>query len=311
MINNFIKYLLLSSLVFICCGNQDDWGKVDVNRDADGHYVVTLENSQIFLEYGYRVVENTGEGMLQKFYSKEYPDENIPHTLEGAAHRGVIQNAEIIHDGSNKKTVRIEWAPQVGIKEKYNRPAVTEISIFPDSRYFQLDYKSFCYPHICDIGHPGGLAFKRAADTTAQGTYIIYGAEAWQQLREEMDATDLRDHENPHSRLTNDLYPCYPNPLIDKGWIDVSENPLSYKGWYIMGVYHPVNGRGFGRVIPVKEVPVIKLLWGKGFEYFPFWNESGETKPFTSFMFAVTDGPEDIIPFGKKLVDKITVKKEE
>lgn len=300
---NFRKTLSLLFLIFLGCTSQGKWGKIDISKDAMGHAVVTLENSQLFLEYGYRVVENRGEGMVRKFYLKKQPDENIPHMFEGAAHRGEIQKAEIIDNGSQKKTVRIEWVAQVGTIEKYSHPAVTEISIFPDSRYFQLDYKSFCYPHICDIGHPGGLVFKRAADTISQGQYVIYGAEEWQKKRMDMDAADLRKHENPHHQLTNDLYPCYPNPLIDKGWVAVEENPLSYRGWYILGVYNKENGRGFGRLVPVDVVPVIKLLWGKGFELFPFWNEGGVTKPFTSFVFVVNHGAEDILTTGKNIID--------
>lgn len=295
--------ILLSLFCIISCEHSNDWGAAKITRDADGHIQVVMENRRLLLEYGYREIEGTGEGLMKKFFLKEFSSENIPHTFEGAAHRGMIQNAKILVNRPAVKKVRIEWAPQAGIKQKYDRPAVTEVSIFPNQNFVKLDYKTFCYPHICDIGHPGGIPFKTASDTTARGEYVIYGARKWQQLRAQINAPELWQHENPHHRLTDDLFPCYPNPLIDHNWVR-TENPLSYRGWYILGVYNPANGRGFGRVIPADIVPVIKLLWGKGFELFPFWNQDGITEPFTSYVFISTNGADGILKLGKSLVDQ-------
>ncbi|MBN2088706.1 hypothetical protein JW964_03795 [candidate division KSB1 bacterium] len=306
MLKQMARFLACYWLVILLIDlSASEWGQIQIQKDGNGQVIVAAENERLAFQYGHATLEGKSEGLMKKFYLKAFPAENIPHTFEGAAHRGIIKQANVLYDGTDRKTVRVEWAPQAGIKEKYNHPAVTDISIFSGSNFIQLTYQSFCYPHICDIGHPGGLAFEKAADTTAQGRYVIYGADSWQQIRSRMDAPELRRHENPHHQLTNILYPCYPNPLIDTGWIEASKNPMSYKGWYILGVYNPENGRGFGRVIPVDIVSVIKLLWGKGFEYFPLWNEGGVTRPFTSYLFIVTQGSDEIIATGKKIVDQI------
>ena len=108
-----------------------------------------------------------------------------------------------------------------------------------------------------------------------------------------------RDH-----RLTDDLYPAYPFPLVDTGWGSAA---LDRNGWYVLGAYNTANGRGFGRVIPVDAVPYIKLLDGPriggcGFELFPWWRSRFE--PFTSYLFAVTGGAEEILAVGREIADR-------
>lgn len=175
-------------------------------------------------------------------------------------------------------------------------PAVSEISIFPGSYFIKIDYKSYCFPHICDIGTPGGIT-AGITDPNA-GTYAIYGAKEWQEVRKKIENDELRNHPNEHHRLTNDLFPLYPNPLVDLTWGDC---PLIYKGWFIMGVYNEDNNRGFARIVPADTVPLIKLLWNKGFEFFPCWNMP--VKPYTSYLYVVTKGADEIIEEGKRLVD--------
>lgn len=77
---------------------------------------------------------------------------------------------------------------------------------------------------------------------------------------------------------------------------------MDYKGWYVLGVYDPENGRGFGRVVPADVMTYIKLLWGRGLEFFPHWR--GEWQPYTAYLFAVAGGREEILTLGKSIADR-------
>ena len=47
---------------------------------------------------------------------------------------------------------------------------------------------------------------------------------------------------------------------------------------------------------------IIKLLWKRGFELFPNFRRRKE--PFASYLFFVTQGPEEILPTGRKIADR-------
>ncbi len=74
---------------------------------------------------------------------------------------------------------------------------------------------------------------------------------------------------------------------------------LDYHGWFIMGVYNPGNGEGFGRIVAVDHMDIIKLLFNRGFELFPHYQRSHE--PFSGYLFAVTKGAKEILSIGMKL----------
>jgi hypothetical protein len=281
------------------CDRSPKWGKVAVGKDSDGHWEAFLENNRISVRYGFKMSGENQEGMITRFVHKDYRNENIAgHLLDAAAHRGLITDAVVVEDGAAIKTIRITWEATPQSKSKFPGTAVSDISIFPDSEFIRIDYHSYCFPHVCDIGAPGGLDCP-TTDTTCGGRYVIYGAHAWQETRAGMTVDSLINHPNPHHRVTDDLYPLYPNPLIDRDW---GETPMDYQGWYIMGVYAPENGRGYGRIMPAETVPYIKLLWNKGFELFPCWRSDPE--PHTEYLFVVTRGEKDIIETGKRLVDR-------
>ena len=85
---------------------------------------------------------------------------------------------------------------------------------------------------------------------------------------------------------------------------------MNYNGWYILGVYNPENGRGYGRVVPAEAIGYIKLLAfpanpGYGFELFPYWQTPGRNrKPYTTYLFAVTGGEQEILARGKQIADQ-------
>jgi hypothetical protein len=73
-----------------------------------------------------------------------------------------------------------------------------------------------------------------------------------------------------------------------------------------MGVFNPQNGQGYGRVMPVEPVDIIKLLFeGRncGFEVFPYYNR--EHKPFDTYLFPVTGGAEGVLSLGQRIVDEM------
>lgn len=300
VVKNFWFLCIIFFLIITNCTQEDkNWGSVTAGKDADGRWEATLENNTIFVRYGFKLSGDKEEGMITDFTLKEFPEENIAgHLMDAAASRGLITKTSIVKDNSEVKKVRVEWEPIPEKKDRFPGPAVSEISIFPNSDYIKIDYLSYCFPHVVDIGAPGGLDCP-TTDPNCGGEYVIYSAKAWQKVRMNIQVDSLRNHPNEHHRVTNDLFPLYPNPLIDRNW---GENKMSYKGWYIMGVYHNENKRGYGRIFTVKAVPYIKLLWNKGFELFPYWRTKPE--PHAEYLFAVIKGEEEILSKGKELVEK-------
>ena len=72
----------------------------------------------------------------------------------------------------------------------------------------------------------------------------------------------------------------------------------------IMGVYNEESGIGYGRVVPFEEISYMKFLWGHGFEFFPFWrNHPDPRRPFTTYLFPVTKGGEEVTSIGKAITD--------
>ncbi len=265
-------------------GGPDDWGEIRTGADGAGQWGVVLENDLIRVHYGCGITNNQLQTYIRGFVVKSL-GESQGHWLDSAAHRTSLRDVQLVRDDAEAKTVRLTWSTV-----RFDGPAVSEVSIFPGSRVVRIDYLQAGFPHICDLGTPGG--------SREGGQYAIYGAEEWQKARQAMDEPELRNHANEHHRLTDDLHPIYPFPLRDKPW---GPSPMDYHGWYILGVYDGDGGRGFARVVPADVMTYIKLLWGKGLEFFPHWRS--EWRPYTSYLFAVTGGREDVIRTGMRIVD--------
>ena len=81
---------------------------------------------------------------------------------------------------------------------------------------------------------------------------------------------------------------------------------LNYNGHFVIGVYNPVNGRGFGRTLPVADIGIIKLLLAtgerRGMEWFPhpFFIEHD---PFVGYLYFVTGGESELLTLGRQLAD--------
>jgi hypothetical protein len=295
----FVTISCVSLFCLFCVKPKEKWGTITVIEKGD-YDAVVLENSVFRIKYD-KHSRHDNQVYIVEFIIKGFP-ENQGDWLDAAAGRRLLQTATIMHDGAEKKTVRLVWNTKERPGEE-SRTSIEEVTIFPDSPVIQIDYISTCV-NIVDIGSPGGIAERNHADLE----YIIHGAEAWQKLRKTVTDKDFLEHPNEHHRLSFGLYPQYPIPIIDTpDWHGFAPTPLDYHGWLIMGVYNRKNGRGFGRVVPVEENSYMKLLWKVGFElfpfWFPFWRKSPQPRPFTSYFFAVKNGPEEVIEMGKDIAD--------
>ncbi|MFC1712345.1 hypothetical protein ACFL6S_01685 [Candidatus Poribacteria bacterium] len=263
------------------------WGNIKIVEE-ENYYTVSLENSAISVQYDMHprhAKKENQEVYIVSFVVKE-SGVNLGDWLDAAAGRYLLKKAKAVHDGLDRKTVRMEWETK-----HEGKICIEEVSIFPDSPVMRIDYFTTCV-NIVDIGFKGTF-----------GTYEVYGAEEWLELRRTVTDPEITNHENEHHRLVDELYPVYPNPFIDTpDWKGLAPAPLNYNGWMIMGIYNEESGIGYGRVVPYAEISYMKFLWGHGFEFFPFWRNSPSPKlPFTTYFFPVTEGAEEIISRGKAI----------
>jgi hypothetical protein len=262
-----------------------DWGKVVIDHAADGSLLATFDTTELFCQYGLLECgqEEAFEFPIRRFWSKrtgedqaQAPGGDSEGRIDAAAYRGTLTKAYVVSQTDSQITTRLTWIPLRGpICEQ-------EITVYKDKPWLGIRYLDW-FVNIVDIAHPGG---------TDQGQYSIYGAENWK-----------RDY-----TFWENVYFCkYPG---DIGYMNVTEvedpAPLLYKGWFILGVYNPATGNGYGRVMPSEPVDIIKLLFEErpcGFELFPCFNR--EHHPFDSYLFPVVGGKEGVIALGKRIVDEM------
>ena len=252
-----------------------DWGKVKVGKDCYGQWEVFLENSQLKVRYG---TKRRIQAYITNFLIKSVHKNLAGVCLDGSAHRDEIVYADVLRDAPDEKTVRIIWRNNPNTQMDPYAIARSEISIYPDSKFIKIKYIDFVFAHIAEHG------------TNEWGTYKIYG------------------YDNPNPPLYEDCffwrdgrYGCPGEQSRDDG---VGDDPraLNYNGCFIMGVYNKADGIGYGRVMPIENVHTIKLLFKTGFELFL------KDPPFESWLFAVTEGGDEVISLGKFLANTATVK---
>jgi len=265
-----LAFCALALAAAAAAAETPNWG-IQISRDDGGHLIVLLENSRLRVRYAWKHLEQD-ETFIRELVDKTAPLENhAGDRIDAGANRIDLKDARIVRSDATVQTVRLEWGP-LG---KRTTPGIQEVSIFPDRAELRIDY--IMWPvNIVDIGTPGGAK---------TGAYAILGADKWK--REQL--------------IYPKVYFC--RDPKDVGYESITEvdqpGPLEFNGWFILGVVNPANGHGFGRVVPVESIDIVKLLWNKGFELFPYSRRP--KKPFTSYLFTVTGGPAEVITIGKRL----------
>jgi hypothetical protein len=277
-------------------------GQVNMNPDANADtalnveigaelaYLV-MENSEIYVRFERYVdlFDSSEQFSIRQFRLKKHgnADQAGPGYLDAGYHRGALTNAQIIYNGPDRKTVRLEWTSKTNNPNlPPNQPFVSEISIYPNGKFLKIDYVNVAWAVvIVDLGRPGG---------TATGQNVAYGAAGW-------NRGYVAHPESYFSVLTEETY----NDPPDGG-------SLNYKNNFVIGVYNPANNQGLGRTFPIQKAGgsenitrSIKFLANAdarhGFEVTP--PEPWKAVSFTSFLYAVTGGPNEIVNVGKTLID--------
>ena len=262
---------------------KNDSYSVSSGKDHDGYMQVMLENDFLRVKYQHskwmKEDEEKHSCYIREFLIKSRGVNVAGRALDDSAHRQLITLArakEEAHslDGNAQgvTTLDLEWG---------DGDSASEVTLWRDLPVLEIRYLRWRH-NVVDGGYPGAPA----------GTYVVYGAESWK-----------RDYP---------LYPLVyfcrtPQSIGHENVTGIDEpGPLSYRGWFIMGVYDPASGVGFGRVSSVEATDIIKLIFGRGFETFPCCKR--EHSPHTQFLFAVTHGKEEVLTLGKQIVDRISAK---
>jgi hypothetical protein len=253
------------------------WGSFALDVDADGHLQAQLENSVFrFRITQYNGGENEEHAIRELVLKKSDKVDQAGKFIDAGAGRAQLTNASIVE--ANEKVITVEL--------DYANNRVAQLSIFPDCPVIRCRYVRGNV-NIVDIGSPGG-----AEDG---GQYLIYGAEHWPR---------------PYVLYPDIYFTRYPDdakgrepgePLITKTDPD-DGGCLNYHGYYLLSVYNPANGLGYGRVVPVHRTAVIKLLQNRGFEIFP-GRITLDRGPSTQYLFVFTGGPDEILPLAKAIAD--------
>ncbi len=253
---------------------------------------VRLINSEISVEYGgfHGANPENLQFAVKSLVIKDTGLEQMgPSDFLGAgAGIGPIDSATVIFDGTDRKTVRMIWNRwNVGSQtEVPTSKIIRDITIYANQKFLKVDFVDMQWAaNIADKLLPGG---------TSTGVHIAHGGEDW--------ARGYLTHNEPPHGLFYSRYG-------DDGVFDpVDGGPLNYNGHFITAVYNASNGQGFGRVMPIADTHVIKLLFspdarrGLEFQNYPFLNPH---PPFSGWMYVFTSGAAEAMTVGRQLVDRV------
>ncbi|MGE0622630.1 MAG: hypothetical protein AB7O54_08420 [Pseudomonadales bacterium] len=279
-------------------GGGLDTSTVDLQLDAivaSDYSFIRLENSEIRAVYSQvpqteeNIARNHQEFAITEFTIKAFGEDQVgsgpTDYLDNATGRDALVYAEVVYDGIDRKTVYLEWrvwdtAMQVPTDQRIK----AQVTIYPHSRFLEITYLDIRRAiNLVDLGAPGG--------SHSGGVHIAHGADQWPK--------GYLSHDEPPGTWYSRYAPDEQNDPVDGG-------PLNYNGHFVIGVFNGVNGRGFGRTLPIEHTHVVKLLLSPGTrrgiepQNYPF------LKPvpvFTSYLYAVTGGGQDALTFGRQLVD--------
>jgi hypothetical protein len=267
--------------------SQSAWGGIHVTLDDGPEHdgTLLLENRAIRVLYTTaRFPDGNKDHVITDFLVKKTGGQlAVGSQIDGIwmnadEGRGKITFARILADGDDQKTVRVEWD---------QGKVIQEFTIWPDLPIVRIEYIRYGI-NIVDL-------------VSSVDTFEIHGAQAWQGARARSSNPELLKIENPHHRLTKELLPKYPFPLLaNKDWAPLLPVELTYGGQLILGAFKSETGLGFGRAFPAEDANYVKLL-NTGFEVFANWRQTH--RRFTGYVYAVTNGPEEIISVGKAIAD--------
>jgi hypothetical protein len=247
---------------------------VAIARDAAGRLEATLENDRLRLRIGWRKFRKEEGFITSARIATAASEEQADDRIDAAANRGTIRSITHLDGDPSQPGVRVEWNDLEG----KHIAGIEEISLRAGSAALRIQYIEWPV-NIVDIGSPGGAA---------RGEYVLHGDTRWK--REKVLYPQIYfDRAPSNAGYQNIVEPDQPGSL-DCG------------GSFVMGVFNPANGRGFGRVAPVESIDIVKLLHGRGFELFPCFRRPH--RPFPSYLYFVTGGREEILDVGRQLARK-------
>jgi hypothetical protein len=271
----------------VVASRADPWGVVKATRGdgPEGDGTILLENRAIRVRYAAkRFRDGNKDHVITDFLVKKTGGRlAVGDQLDGIwmnadEGRGRMTSARVAFDGPDRKTLHVEWD---------QGKVVQEFTIWPDQPVVGISYIKYGV-NIVDM-------------VNSVDAFEVYGAKAWQEARDKVTDETLLNIPNPHHRLTKDLYPRYPFPLLaGKDWKTLEPKELTYHGHLILGAYNRGTGLGFGRVFPVQDANYVKLL-NMGFEVFANWQQPH--RQFIGYLYAVTGGPAELMAVGKRIAD--------
>jgi hypothetical protein len=125
--------------------------------------------------------------------------------------------------------------------------------------------------------------------------FAVYGADGWHRTYDPHDTT-----RTPGVAYNKMYFNHAERDAGKQGGADpVDGGSLNYKGYFIVGAYKIDSGIGYARLIPVRRINVL-ILWSyRAWEFFPI----GEDR-FTTYLYPVSNGADEIINVGKSIADK-------
>lgn len=252
---------------------KSDWGRVAVERNAHHQLEALLENRWIRVRYQvYQPTSQKSEETVIREFLIKSTGQNVAKSkigLDAAAWRGTLKQAVVVRDDAERKTIRLVWQ---SLDEKPDPEE--EVSIFPTGPFVEIRYLRWNV-NIVDR-------------TTGGAHFAVYGADHW-----------VRGYVpyplHYYNRVEHHIENIKAPDVADGG-------PLNYDGSFILGVYDRPSGAGWAEVMPVSAVSIVKLL-DHGFEIFPRFKQPH--RAFSSFLFGVTGGPQEIERRGKELADRL------
>ncbi len=244
-----------------------DWGSVSIVNAGDRG--ATLENARLRVRYGKYLAGDVGPKEAMVELTVKPGSENLAGRIDSRSANGSKGKSNRLTGVS----ILHDGSDRKSVHLDYgDGSAVQDVSIFPDSPWLEITY----HHHDVNIFDTAGPKLE----------YEIFGAAEW---------ASGRNWPAP--------YPAYPESYYRREW--TVPGPLEYHGCFILGAYDAASGRGYGRVMPVADVDVIKLLFSRGFEMFPHYQPRRTQRSFTGYLFVVTGGGREILATGKALAERL------